>query len=340
MVSYTQYDEYTRSGYKAVEQLLNENPHLSFAFLKKKLHEKNVNLKDQTIRNYISNWRLYSKNGLVPSSHSGLGHLVVGFGAGLWEIAAFLGWSVSKNRNRCRRISRLGITLFWFQDGTVQFRFKGSRSEVDLLAAFSQAFWRVLRAAGNSEVGLADFLKAVFKSRYRQGPVHRTFDLGEPLPRFNIKYYEKSRGLAIKSDGSHPTALEIVEREPPWCSKLDDASDKISKAADLFAENIKTHLEVPKAMAKAVEELRNESLKRQETLEQVTGPHRQRDWLFVDQWIWIIEKLAAPVKGWCGRCHRRGRLPWYTEDRYGYSSLVCEDCAQLLKALIDGGVPR
>jgi len=336
MGDYTQYSEYTRSGYKAVEQLLNENPHLSFAALRKKLHEKNIRLKDQTIRNYMSKCRLYSQNGLVPSSHSGLGHLVVGFGAGLWETAAFLGWEISRNRNRCRRIVRLGVTLFWFQDGTVQFRFKGSRSETDLLAAFSQAFWHVLRAAGNSERGLADFLKAVFKARYCQGPVHRTFDLGEPLPRFSVKYYENSRGLVIKSDGSHPTSLEIEEREPPWCTKLDDASNKILKAADLFEENIKTHLDVPKAMTKAVEELRNESLKRQEAFERVISPQREQDRFFVDNWVWIVEKLDFPVKGWCARCHGRSRLPWYCEDRYGYSSFVCEDCGIFLKKLIDG----
>lgn len=333
----THYSEYTLSGYRAVEQLLNENSHLSFALLRKKLHEKNISLKDQTIRNYISRWRLYSKNGLVPQSHSGLGHLVVGFGAGLWESAGAFGWKISENRNRCRRISRLGITLLWFRDGTVQFRFKGSRSETDLLAAFSQAFWHLLRAAGNSERGLADFLKVIFKVRYRQGPVHRTWHIDEPLPRFQIKYYEKSRGLVIKTDGSHPRDLEVEERQPPWIGKLDEASDKISRAADLFAENIKTHLEVPKAMAKAVEELRNESLKRQEAFERTISPQREQGCFFVDNWIWIVEKLDVPVKGWCGRCHGRSRLPYYAEDRYGYSSLVCEDCGKLLKALIDGG---
>jgi len=230
----------------------------------------------------------------------------------------------------------LGVTFFWYQDGTVQFRFKGSRSKSDLLAAFSQAFWLVLRGAGNSEMRLADFLRALFKARYIPGPVHRVFDVGEPLPRFNIKYYEKSRGLAVKADRSHPTALEFEEREPPWSKKLDEASDKISNAADLFAENIKTHLEVPKAMTEAVQELKSESLKRQEALERISGPHREQDSFFVDNWIWIVEKLDFPVKGWCGRCHERDRLLYYVEDRYGYSSIVCEDCGSLLKRLIDG----
>ena len=336
MGDYTQYDEYTRKGTKAVEHFLNENRDLRFKALKEKLRKLGIVLKDQTIRNYMSNWRVYSQNGLVPQSHSGLGHLWVGFGVGMWETALALGWVRSKNRNRCRRCCKLGITLFWYRDGIVQFRFKGSRSEADLLAAFSQAFWPVLRGAGNSEIRLADFLKVVFKSRYRRGPVHRTFDVGEPLPRFSIKYYEKSRGLIIKTDHSHPTALEIEEREPPWCKRLDVASDKISNAAELFAENIKTHLEVPKAMTEAVQELKTESLKRQEALERISGPHREQDSFFVDNWIWIVEKLDFPVKGWCGRCHERDRLLYYVEDRYGYSSIVCEDCGSLLKRLIDG----
>ena len=115
------------------------------------------------------------------------------------------------------------------------------------------------------------------------------------------------------------------------------ASDKISKAADLFAENIKTHLEVPRAMAKAIEELRNESLKRQDSFERIIGPQREQGCLFVDNWIWIVEKLDVPVKGWCGRCHGRSRLPYYTEDRYGYSTRVCKGCGEFLKKLLEDG---
>jgi hypothetical protein len=237
-MGYTQYDEYT-SGRREVEKLLNENPHLSFKALKQKLRQNNIPLEDQTVRNYMSRHRVYSQNGLVPQSHNGLGHLVVGFGVEMWESAPAWGWKASENRNRCRRICRLGVTLFWYRDGVVQFRFKGSRRESDLMGAFSQAFWHVLLGAGNCERGLADFLRALFKVRYRQGRVERTFDVGGPMPRFKIEYYKKSRGLVFKTDGSHD-GLEVEEGTPVWVGDVKIAVQKgiqegIEKAAEMVA---------------------------------------------------------------------------------------------------------
>jgi hypothetical protein len=308
LADYTQYGEYTK-GSEVCEKLLNENPHLSFKALKQKLHQNGFDLKEQTIRNYMSRHRVYSQNGLVPQSHNGLGHLVVGFGAEMWESAPAWGWKVSENRNRCRRICRVGVTLFWYQDGTVQLRFKGSRRESDLMGAFSQAFWHVLLGAGNCERGLADFLRALFKDRYRQGRVERTFDVGGPLPRFKIEYYKKSRGLVIGTDGSHPGNLEIVEGTPSWTDKIENSAEKISKAADLFAENIKTHLEVPKAMTKV--------------LERMAVQH------FDDASVVSVTQMIECDPGWCVRCLQRRILPFSANSADSWDR-ICEDCARAL----------
>lgn len=57
---------------------------------------------------------------------------------------------------------------------------------------------------------------------------------------------------------------------------------------------------------------------------------------FVDRWIWRLTPLDVPEKGFCTRCLQRTILRYYVEDRHGYSGLVCKDCGQLLKVLIDG----
>ena len=65
----TEYNEYS-SGRKAVFKFLAENPHHTFRTIKKKLRKETKfgGLKDQTIRNYMSEWRnSYSNSGGVPN---------------------------------------------------------------------------------------------------------------------------------------------------------------------------------------------------------------------------------------------------------------------------------
>jgi len=329
MESYNHYVDYTRSGRKAVFELLNGNSYLSFAMLMKKLHEKNIRLTDQTLRNYMSQWRLYSKNGGVPRLHFGLGRLDSGFDAGLWESAPTFGWKESRNKNRCRRLFKSGVWLDWHRNGTIVFRFRGSLPEGYLLGVFSQAFWNIMKFSGKPEVEITEYLRALFKERYHQVSRHSVYETGVPLPK-KIIDRKKSHGEVIKlGDGSHPTSVEIEETEPFWASELKEAAVHMSK-------NLKSHVEVMRVTKEVVQELKSESLKRQEALKRITSPQEQ-DSFFVDNWFWIVEKLDFPVKGWCGRCHKRDRLLYYVEDRYGYSSIVCEDCGSLLKRLIDGG---
>jgi len=254
----TQYEEYTRSGRKAVEHFLNENPHLNFHTLKQKLHQANVTLGDQTIRNYMTNWRLYSRNGVVPRLHRGLGRLNSGFAAALWETAPSFGWSVSKNKNHHRCFFRSGVYLDWHRNGTILFRFKGSITRGFLLGVFSQAFWDLLRFSGRPEPELSEYLKALFSERYGQIQRDVTYETGQPLPRTVIDR-KRGYGEIIKlGDGSHPTSLEIEETTPFWVSEF-------KEVGAFFGENMKKHVEV-------VAQFGEESKKREEALERVLRP--------------------------------------------------------------------
>jgi len=304
MDDYTQYDEYTRSGHKAVEHFLNEEPHLSFKALKEKLHRANISLKDQTIRNYMTNWRLYSKNGAVPRLHFGLGLLDSGFDAALWRRALCCGWNESKNRNRERWRAVSGVSLAWSRTGTVRFHFKGSMPENYLLSAFSIAFCDILRTTGKSDREISDYLRTLFKEHYRQVAVHLTYETGQPLPKMTI--VDKGLGETIKlGDSSHPTAVERELTAPFWLSRFTATVDK-------FGEEIHSHMELIKTWKEE-----NDSQRR-----------KQRDH-FDDANVVRITKIAEPQQGWCIRCLQKKMLS-YSADSVNSSDRICEDCAKAL----------
>jgi len=256
----TQYDDYS-SGRNAVFKLLGQNPHLSLAELMEKLRKKTVfcYLKHQTVKNYMTQWRqAYSRDGVVPRLHRGLGRLNSGFAASLWETAPSFGWNVSKNKNHHRCFFRYGVYLDWHRNGTILFRFKGSITRGFLLGVFSQAFWDPLKFSGRSESELSEYLRALFSERYRQIRRDVTYETGQPLPRTVIDR-KKGYGEIIKlGDGSHPTSLEIEETTPFWVSEL-------KEIGTFFGENMKKHVEV-------VAQLGEESKKRQEALERILRP--------------------------------------------------------------------
>lgn len=243
----TEYEEYS-SGRGAVFSFLSHNPRLSVMDLEQKLREKGFLLKRQTIKNYKTEWfrvKAYSENGVVPSLHNGLGKLESEFSADLWKEAPAYGWRISKNRNCERLWSKSGIHVFWSRNGMVRFSFKGSRPRGHLLGVFSHAFWLLLLSTGKSERELSDYLKDVFEKKYREY-AHFAWETGQPQPKMTINHFSKSLGLKIKlGDSSHPTSLEIEQREPPWASDLKDA-------AILFTKNIKSHVAVMRATKKAV----------------------------------------------------------------------------------------
>jgi hypothetical protein len=130
------------------------------------------------------------------------------------------------------------------------------------------------------------------------------------MPRFKIGYYKNSRGLVIGTDGSHPGSLEVVEGTPPWADQLENSAEKIAKAADLFAENIKTHLEVPKAMTKV--------------LERMVVQH------FDDAGVVSVSGMIECDLGWCVRCLQRRLLPFSANSGLDQWDRICEDCAETL----------
>ncbi len=57
---------------------------------------------------------------------------------------------------------------------------------------------------------------------------HHVFDVGAPLPRKTIKYFDKSHGITIKiGDMSHPESVEVESHVPDWAERMDLFLEKL-----------------------------------------------------------------------------------------------------------------
>lgn len=125
----------------------------------------------------------------------------------------------------------------WFESGTANVLPKGSSNLADAKTLLCRAFtW-----LDNLE------LSSLCEGSPREIGRHWVFDVGVDLPRFKLPFFRKTHGLTIKSDGSHPGKLEVVETVPLY---LQETNNTLS----LFAENIRAHLELIRVLTIEAEE--------------------------------------------------------------------------------------
>lgn len=160
-----------------------------------------------------------------------------------------LGWQMVANRNQMLVFRDDRGTVHWYKGGLVRLYLKGPV----MLARAKELFCRAF-----SWFSVEEWRKYL-DVPLREEKKHWVFDLGAPVPRFDIRQFERSHGIRIFADASHPTAVEVEETTPFWIDKLEQIQVQ-------FAENLKTHLGVQEATKKIVERL----------LEIVTGSRREK----------------------------------------------------------------
>lgn len=150
------------------------------------------------------------------------------------------GWVKSKSRDG--RLIFYGDygSVHWYKNGCVLLYLQGPVQLARAKELFCRAF---------------NWLKGKELSEYVDRPIHETFrkwvfELGAPVPPCDIRQFERSHGIRIFTDGSHPTGLHVSETDPFWLTELKDVQL-------LFAENLKTHLKVQEETGKLVEALRD-----------------------------------------------------------------------------------
>lgn len=221
------YDSYA-SIRSAVFNILEKTPDLTVSEIKRKLMSRyGLNYENtQVLRNYKCEYfrRRNRRKGFFHNSHHNviewnIGELAALLGMAadnLYKRAMDCGWRKTSNRNamlvfRCRS---KGVSFHMFRSGRVRAYVNSKcRHLGDLKTAFCKAFF------SNNLVADISNLESWFES-LRVVERHRVFPLDVRLPSFEISFYRKSRGIVIKSDGSHPRSIEVVESEPHWVSEL------------------------------------------------------------------------------------------------------------------------
>lgn len=204
----------------------------------------------QTVKNYMMEWRTRNAFQARPlRPHRRMFRWSVERTDERERLALNHGWRLTANRNRMLVFKYLYGTVHWHRaslGGNVIVHIRGQATLAMAQETFSRAFETVLPW---------DEVRRLVEAPVREVGRHLVFDLGQPLPRFEIRHFEKSHGLRIYSDGSHPTAIEVAETEPFWISRLDDMAGSFKATSESFQASMQEHVDV-------IRQFRDESDKR------------------------------------------------------------------------------
>lgn len=227
-----------------------QNPHLTASkicqILRKEQKDWHVYYQNHGgyINKLLSEFRSYPKLGspqrpLNPSLHRRVF---------VWEFLSrdyYLkenggGWQDVDNQNGMMvfRHEHLG-SVHWYKGGKVILYLRGELSLNHVKELFCEAYRSVLPHKVLMKYVEADL-------RFNETERHWVFDLGVPIPRFEIPHFVRSHGMGIGADGSHPTGIEIRESKPFWIGE-------VYGTLELFAEQIKSHLELIETWKKEAE---------------------------------------------------------------------------------------
>ena len=161
-----------------------------------------------------------------------------------WRV----GWRVVQNRNDMWVLKDPGRgSVHWYKEGLVRLYLQGPV----VLARAKELFCRAFSWFSAAE--LSKFLDVPLREESK----HWVFEVGAPMPRFDIRQFERSHGIRIFTDGSHPTSLEVEETRPFWLDAFETATDQ-------FGKEIQEHLSLIKLWQKEAQFYREKSEKKDE----------------------------------------------------------------------------
>lgn len=143
------------------------------------------------------------------------------------------GWVKVDNRNGMWVFRDDRGTVHWYKGGLVRLYLRGAVQLARAKELFCRAFsWFT-----------AEQWKKFLDVPLREESKHWVFEVGGQMPRFDIRQFERSHGIRIFADKSHPTAIEIEETQPFWIARFERVTDKL-------AVEIEQHLNLIKAWQK------------------------------------------------------------------------------------------
>jgi len=224
MVESNSENSYSKNIRHSVFAILDENHLLSPKMICAKLHLPYGKYGDY-VNNLKSHWKShyqYEQGSNCSSVHAWSGWCYVPQYVDR-DLALTVGWERTKAKNRWLKWkdkSDIG-RMMWFENGRVNLHVT---SPVNLGKV------KQLISNGFSFTGLIfddKVMLQVLETIHHQG-AHHVFDIGSPLPKKIIKYFEKSHGLTIKiGDKSHPKSVEVESHVPDWAERMDLFLEKL-----------------------------------------------------------------------------------------------------------------
>src|SRR4030042_2452962 len=145
-----------------------------------------------------------------------------------------VGWCVVVNRNDMWVFRDPRGSVHWYRGGLVRLYLKGELQ----LAKAKEVFCRAFSWFTNEQ--LKKFLDVPLVEKYRKW----IFEIGSPMPKFDIKTFERSHGLRIFTDGSHRTSLHVGEATPFWIDEQRQATAEFGVVVNQFGVEIREHMKL------------------------------------------------------------------------------------------------
>lgn len=187
----------------------------------------------------LSEFRSYHKLGSPQEAH--LPHRRVF----VWEkvegvraVALNSGWRVIVNANGMLVFSDDRGSVHWYKGGLVRLYLRG---EIQLARA-KELFCRAFSWFSSEQ--LSKYLDVPLREESK----HWVFELGAPVPRFDLRKFERSHGIRIFADGSHPESIEVEESTPFWIDRFEQVTEK-------FGVDIQEHLKLISGAQEFVKEV-------------------------------------------------------------------------------------
>lgn len=147
------------------------------------------------------------------------------------------GWKRAQDNNNEMWVFRDDLgSVHWYKEGLVLLYLKGELKLAKVKELFCKAFSFMPQDRAFFEKYLDVPLREVFRKWI--------FEMGKPVPKFDIRTFERSHGLRIFTDLSHPTSIHISEAQPFWLDEQRQANSELSGVVQQFGVEIKEHLKL------------------------------------------------------------------------------------------------
>ena len=129
------------------------------------------------------------------------------------------GWRWSRNRNEMWFFNDDFGSVHWYKEGKVLLYLKGELK----LAKVKELFCKAFSFMKQDQEFFRKYLDVPLREVYRKW----IFEMGKPVPKFDIRTFERSHGLRIFTDLSHPTSVHVGEAKPFWLDEQRQANAEL-----------------------------------------------------------------------------------------------------------------